>query len=210
MVVEIPTQNNCTERDHFFVLAIIVKCQVPQTHIQVLNKHSFILNKGLNTSTFPWGLHHTPFLFPIQAFHEIVLQQEKTGGGGKKKNTNKQTPKQTDLSAQNLTPYFLFYLVRKWYLWKIHQYKTNIYQSTLAHTEILWLLSFLNSAIESGIFALHTWSKHVQMVFLDRLGFEKEIEISDTIHQILGSYTAFKAENLHPMRYTHFSKQLLQ
>lgn len=134
----------------------------------------------------------------------------KNRGWGKEKE-HKQTNPQTNrpVSSKSHTVFSLL-PGKKVVFMEIHQYKTNIYQSTLAHTEILWLLSFLNSAIESGIFALHTWSKHVQMVFLDRLGFEKEIEISDMIHQILGSYTAFKAENLHPMRYTHFSKQLLQ
>lgn len=149
--LEIPTQNNCAERDHFFVLAIVVKCQMPQTHIQVLNKHGLILNKGLNAPTFPWGLHHTPFLFPIQAFHEIVLQGKKTGKKRKNKTKttqtnnppNKQTWTQNDISAQNQTLYFLFYLVIKWYFWKICQCETNIYQSTMEHTEILWLLSFL-------------------------------------------------------------------
>lgn len=113
-LLEIPTQNNCTEGDHFFVLAIIVKRQVPQTHIQVLNKHSLILNKSLNTSPFPWGFHHTPFLFPIQAFHEIILQGKKKKKETKQTNKNKRqkqkqkTKPQTDrpeyrMTSQNLT-----------------------------------------------------------------------------------------------------------
>lgn len=43
---------------------------------------------------------------------------------------------------------------------------------------------FLNSDIELCIFALNRWSKNVQMVFLDRLSFEKEVEINDLTHQI--------------------------
>lgn len=91
-----PTQNDCAEGDHLFVLAIIVECQVPQTHIQVLNKHSLILNKGLDAPTFPGGLHHTPLLLPIQTFHEIILQGGKKKGKKKKRTQTNETPnKQT-------------------------------------------------------------------------------------------------------------------
>lgn len=99
-MVEIPTQNDCTEGDHLFVLAIIVESQVPQTHIQVLNKHSLVLDQGLDAAALPRGLHHTPLLFAIQTLHEIILQGGKTKWGKKKENTNKQTPKQTDLNIE--------------------------------------------------------------------------------------------------------------
>lgn len=95
-MVEIPTQNDCTEGDHLFVLAIIVESQVPQTHIQVLNKHSLVLDQGLDAAALPRGLHHTPLLFAIQTLHEIILQGGKTKRGKKKRTqTNKPQNKQT-------------------------------------------------------------------------------------------------------------------
>ena len=73
-----PTSDHSVEGNHLFVFAIIVEGQVPQAHIQVLDKHGFVLNQRLYAPAFPGRLDHAPLLLPIQALHEVILGKEES------------------------------------------------------------------------------------------------------------------------------------